>query len=164
MVARLLLVAILAFGLAGVLASPAEAAKPAVKFGKWQADYKGTKVSDLPITNTKLNGEYIVVVNTTGKAINLTGYRITDRYKKHSWTFPKNFVLKAHASVTIHTGKGKNTKKDLYMNQVVKGAKKPALRGYVWNNSGDTAQLRNKKGTVVHTCVYKKTKSGYRNC
>jgi hypothetical protein len=45
-------------------------------------------------------------------------------------------------SVRIHTGKGQDTRRDKYMD-----------RGwYVWNNTGDTATLKNKGGQVVDRC------------
>jgi hypothetical protein len=38
-------------------------------------------------------------------------------------------VVRAHSTVTLHTGSGRNTASNRYWRQ----------DGYVWNNSGDTA-------------------------
>lgn len=133
----------------------ASAATRPVKFGKFVADYAGTKVADLPITNTKLNGEYIQVTNTTSKAIVLTGYTVRDNGNKHTFRFPAKFTLGAKRTVTVHTGPGRNTSSDLYWGMT---------KSYVWNNSGDTARLYNAKGALVHQCTYVKVASGTKYC
>ena len=143
-------VAITAAGL--VQATPAQAATPPLKFGRFVADQAGT---DLPVSRTKLNAEYIRFSNTTKKSINLTGYTVKDAGSKHTFKFPKNYVIKPGKTVTLHTGTGKNTSTDLYWGMT---------KQYVWNNTGDTARLINSKGKVVHSCTYKKVKSGVKNC
>jgi hypothetical protein len=35
---------------------------------------------------------------------------------------------------------------------------------YIWNNTGDTAALRNHNGTTIDSCTYKGTSQGYVFC
>jgi len=44
----------------------------------------------------------------------------------------------------VHTGSGTNSRTDLYWRQ----------NGYVWNNTGDKATLKNSAGVVVDTCSW----------
>jgi hypothetical protein len=46
--------------------------------------------------------------------------------------------------VTIHTGKGTNTQTNRYW----------GLGGYVWNNDGDRATLKDNNGNVIDRCSY----------
>jgi hypothetical protein len=59
------------------------------------------------------------------------------------YPFPA-FNLPAGSTVKIHTGSGSDTGHDLYWRS----------SGYIWNNSGDTATLRNAGGSVVDRCSY----------
>jgi len=52
--------------------------------------------------------------------------------------------LKAAATVTVRTGKGTASSTTRYYNRT----------WYVWNNTGDTAYLRNSAGTLVHSCTW----------
>lgn len=156
--ARALLVPVCTAALvAPVFSAPGEAATPPLKFGKWFVDLPGNDAQGK--TNAKLNAEYIVVANTTGKAIVLKGYKVRDSKAKHTYTFGA-FTLGAKKSVTLHTGSGKNNSANVYWGQ----------DNYVWNNDGDTAQLLNTKGQTVASCKYVKPKTstsktgGWKNC
>jgi hypothetical protein len=84
-----------------------------------------------------VNGEYVVIKNTGSKVISLTGWRLHDE-SRHSYTFVP-FRLKAGKSVTVRTGKGKNTLTTLYMG-----------RGWhIWNNDHDSVTLKNAKNKKV---------------
>ena len=151
-----LAIAVLATGLTGALVLPAEAATPPVRFAKFYADQPG---SDLPYTNTRLNREYIQVKNVSKKTVSLSGYLIHDRGSEHTYHFPKTFRLGAGKTVTLHTGKGRNSAASLYWGR----------KSMVWNNTSDTAYLM-KGRTKVDTCTYKQTaaqkraKTGYTYC
>lgn len=145
-------------------ASAASAATPAVKFTGWQADYAGTKTADTPTTNAKLNGEWITLTNTTSRAITIGGYRVSDNGGIHTYVIPAKFSLGAKKSVRLHTGIGRNTSTDLYWGQTVSGRKPARLNAFIWNNSADTATLKSNTGQTLHTCVYKRTASGYKAC
>lgn len=144
-----------AVGMTLPLAAPADAATT-LKFARFYADQPG---SDTPYTTTRLNREYIQVKNVTRKTISLNGYLIHDRKNYHVYRFPKTFRLGAGKTVTVHTGKGRNTSTNLYW----------GMRSMVWNNTTDTAYLM-KGRTKVASCTYKqtatqkRTKTGYKNC
>ena len=82
------------------------AATPPLKFGSFRADPAG---NDLPMSTAKLNGEYIVVTNTTSRAIVMTGYKVYDAGKKHTYAFPKGYAIAGRKSVVLRTGSGRNT-------------------------------------------------------
>lgn len=136
--------------LAPSTSAPADAATSTLQFRHWVADPPG---KDLPRTTVKLNREKIVVKNTGKTKVSLAGYTIKDK-QNHTFVFPKGFALKAGKSVTVHTGKGTNGTTHLYWKQ----------GNYVWNNTGDTATLRNAKETKLDTCTYKKNTRGTKDC
>jgi len=129
--------------------APAEAAS-ALQFRTFVADQPG---ADLPVSNTKLNREYIQVKNTGRTAITMTGYQVKDA-ENHTFVFPRGFVLKAGVTVTVHTGKGTNSATHLYWKQ----------GNYVWNNTRDTARLLNRTGARLDVCTYTKRSSGVVAC
>lgn len=136
--------AALALPLAGV--TPASAATvPAVYIHVIQYSPAGP---DTPVTTAKLDGEWVLLTNTTGKSVTLTNWTLRDK-ANHVYRFPK-FVLKAHKSVKVHTGTGKNSATDVYW-----GHKPPASTSYVWNNTGqETAALRNAAGKAIDSRAY----------
>jgi len=85
-----------------------------------------------------LNDEYVVIKNYEDIEENLSGWSLEDE-KNYVYIFPDGFVLAAGASVTIHTGPGTNSHKDLYW-----GNNDP-----IWNNNHDTAYLKNSSGFLV---------------
>ena len=121
------------------LALPANAATSAIQFGKIYYDQPG---SDTPVTNTKLNSEYVVIKNTGTTTRTLTRWTVRD-LANHVYTFP-SFKLGAGKSVTLHTGKGTNTGSHLYWG---KG-------WYIWNNTGDKAIVRDSTGVLKDTCTW----------
>lgn len=72
----------------------------------------------------------------------ITGWTVRDASGK-TYKFP-SFSLAGGASVTLHTGRGTNSRTDLYWGQ----------DNYIWNNSGDAAALRNGSGTVLDRCSW----------
>ncbi len=104
------------------------------------------------MSNTKLNAEYIVVTNFSKKTQVVTGWSVGDT-SGHRYVFLR-FSLKAGKNVKLHTGKGKNTATDLYWGQ----------ENYVWNNTRDTATLRNVKKAAVDTCSWKSNAKGQAAC
>jgi hypothetical protein len=103
---------------------------------------------DVPVTTAKLNGEWVMLTNTTGKPVSLASWTLRDK-ANHVYKFP-SFVLPAHKSVEIHTGTGRNSAASLYW-----GHKPPGSASYVWNNSGtETATLKNAAGKTVDSRSY----------
>ena len=97
-------------------------------------------------SNTSLNAEYVTIKNVSSSSRSLTGWTLRDK-TGYTYTFPK-FTLKAGASVKVRTGKGTASSYNRYYNYT----------WYVWNNSGDTAYLKNASGTLVSKCSW--TSSG----
>ena len=56
----------------------------------------------------------------------------------HTYTF-NHYRLDGRATVRIHTGEGRDSDSDLYMDR----------RNYVWDNNSDTATLRNDHGRFI---------------
>ncbi len=131
----------LAVAAAGVLAvtAPAQAATPTLRFYAVQYDSPGKDTR----SNASLNAEWIQLVNTGSKAVSLKGWKIVDKSK--TYTFGSVTIAGKGGKVTLHTGKGTNTKTSLYWNS----------GNYVWNNTGDTATLRTSAGKVHDTCTWK---------
>ncbi|HWC23463.1 MAG TPA: lamin tail domain-containing protein [Flexivirga sp.] len=160
-VVPVLAAASLAIGMTLPLAAPADAATT-LKFARFYADQPG---ADMPYTNTRLNNEYVQVKNVTRKTISLSGYTIRDRGYKHTYRFPSTFRLGAGKTVTVHTGKGRNTSANLYW----------GMRSMAWNNGtragvvADTAYLFRSSSKVTYcnyipTAAQLRAKTGYRNC
>jgi len=126
-------------------ASPAQAAASKIHIVKVRFDSAG---KDLPVTNAKLNDEYVVIKNTDSTTRTLTNWTLRDE-SNHVYTFPKT-TLKAGASLRVRTGSGDDTSKNKYQD-----------RGYyVWNNTSDTAYLRNTSGGGGDTCSWKTSDPG----
>jgi hypothetical protein len=100
------------------------------------------------LTNSNINREYVTIKNTGHKAVRLHGWKLVDLRKtttgpNASYTF-KTFRLRPGHSVRVHSGKGRNTHRDLYW----------GLSRMRWSNSGDSAYLHNRRGTTVSSCTY----------
>lgn len=89
-----------------------------------------------------LNDEYVVFENRCNFSINLSGWMIKDRSFK-TYVFPE-FVLDAKSSFILHSGFGKDTKKDLFWNST----------SPIWNNDGDTLFLRDREGFLILSYSY----------
>jgi Lamin Tail Domain len=93
-------------------------------------------------SNSSLNHEWVQLHNTSGHRITLTHWTLRDK-ANHVYRFG-TYKIKAHGSVTIHTGKGTNTQTNRYW----------GLSWYVWNNDGDRATLKDNNGNVIDRCSY----------
>lgn len=130
-------------GLLAAAALPAAAAdhgrhhqhRSAVVLGAVQYDSPGAETR----SPRSLNAEWVTVANTGRAAVDLAGWTLSnaDRatYRFH------HLRLAGHTSVRVHTGSGHNTTRDVYQDR----------RTYVWDNTADTATLRNARGHVVST-------------
>jgi hypothetical protein len=102
--------------------------------------------------NASLNHEWVELHNTSDSSINLSRWTLRDK-AGHVFVFG-SYTIKPHGYVTIHTGHGSATQTDRYWNH----------SWYIWNNTGDTAILRNQNGTSIDSCTYKGTSRGYVYC
>jgi hypothetical protein len=91
-------------------------------------------------TNVSLNREWARITNHGTSRRTLTGWTVGDR-EGNVYRF-RTFVLRSGRSVTLHTGRGRNTATDLFWGRT----------RYAWKNTGDTATLKNRAGTTVGTC------------
>lgn len=143
-------VSALGVAFAGLVAvAPAAEAAPRVQITKVYFDVPG---GDLPATNTKLNKEWVRLHNNTGSRIWMTGWTLRDKGSIHVFHFGAHSIG-ARATIYVHTGKGSTTSRHRYWREGY----------YVWNNTGDTAYLRNSNGTTVDTCAFSGA-GNYRIC
>jgi hypothetical protein len=122
------------------VAGPASAA-PSLRFHGAQYDSPG---ADKPVTNGKLNAEWISLVNSGKSAVKLKGYTVRDK-AGHVYTFGDVRIAGKGGRFWLKTGTGKATARTVYW----------GLDNYVWNNTGDTATLKKPNGTTVDTCSWK---------
>lgn len=130
-----------------VAAAPAQAA-PAVLITKVYYDSPGSDNR----SNTSLNAEYVRLTNKRSSVINLKGWYLRDK-TGYTYTFG-DYRVGAGVSIYLHTGKGTNAGTHRYWGRAA----------YVWNNTGDTAYLRNASGTLIDSCSWGSSGSGYTNC
>lgn len=124
---------------------PAQAADPPLQI---TMVYVNTPGNDRPVTNAKVNAEYVRVKNNTRRTKILTGFSIVDE-ANHTFVFPRGSKLRAGATVNVHTGKGTNSAAKLFWKQGY----------YVWNNDGDKATLRNTRKAALDSCSWKAVNS-----
>lgn len=96
--------------------------------------------------------EWVKLHNTSSASINLVHWTLRDK-AGHVFVFG-SYTIRPHGYVTIHTGHGAGTQADRYWNH----------SWYIWNNTGDTAILRNQDGTTIDSCSYQGTSQGYVFC
>lgn len=136
--------ATLALGAALAAGSPAEAATPALRFHGAQYDSPGSDTRSA----ASLDNEWVSLINSGSKAVNLKGYTIRDA-SNHVYTLGNVTIAAKGGRLWLHTGKGTNTTRHRYWGS----------GNYIWNNTGDTAYLRNSAGKAVDSCSWK-TKKG----
>lgn len=101
-------------------------------------------------SNRSLNKERVQLVNVTRHTVDLDGWTLADE-DGHTYTF-RHYRLEARTTVRIHTGKGRDTRDDLYQNR----------RHYVWDVDGDTATLRDDRGRFVDDASWGRTRHHHR--
>jgi hypothetical protein len=141
---RIIAAAAFALGAALAVGSPAEAATPALRFHGAQYDSPGSDNRSA----TSLNNEWVSLVNSGSAAVNLNHYTIRDA-SNHVYTFGNVTIAGKGGRLWLHTGKGTNTTTNRYWGS----------GNYIWNNTGDTAYLRNASGKSVDSCTWS-SKSG----
>lgn len=88
-------------------------------------------------SNWSLNGEWVTVKNTGRWPVTIKGWTLSDK-SGHTYRFG-NVRLAGHSQVRVHTGSGRDNRRDLFQDR----------RVYVWDNDGDTATLRNDHRRIV---------------
>jgi hypothetical protein len=90
-----------------------------------------------------LNAESVKVRNSCATSQSLTGWRILDYKSAHVFRFPSGFSIRAHATVTVFSGRGTRSATRLYWGRT---------SGEVWGNTyPERAYLRDAAGRTVST-------------
>ena len=88
-----------------------------------------------------LNGEYIRLKNYCTTTKYLTGHRVHDYGKKHTYAFRTGTRIAPGATLTLYSGRGTNSSTRVYWGRTY---------GAVWNNTPpERAYLRNSAGTLL---------------
>lgn len=134
----------------------AEAEAQAAGSGLWQcrdpdsADWQSPRGRSSPLRvvsvnadaagddHANLDDEYVTFRNAGEEPLDLTGWTVSDE-AGHAYRFPEGFTLEPGATVTLHTGAGRDTEDALYWGS----------EGAVWNNDGDTVVVTNATGAEV---------------
>ncbi|GID96458.1 lamin tail domain-containing protein [Amorphoplanes digitatis] len=127
--------------IAGSLAigAPAPAATPSLRFHGAQYDSPGKDTR----SNASLNNEWISLINSGAKPVNLSRYTIRDA-SNHVYTFGNVTIAAKGGRIWLHTGKGTSS------GRVVRWGS----GNYIWNNTGDKATLRDAAGKNLDTCSW----------
>jgi hypothetical protein len=104
-----------------------------------------------PDDGSNLNAERVVLTNRGANSASLCLWTLGDKAGA-IFTLPR-FTLRPGRTVVIHSGNGTESADDLYANW-----------GYTWNNSGDTAAVRDRQNAVVDTCSWSSGGSGSTTC
>ncbi|MGP3956398.1 lamin tail domain-containing protein [Nonomuraea sp. 3N208] len=125
-------------------ALPAQAAAPAIQIVKIYYDSPGSDRR----SNSSLNAEYITVLNTTKRAIDLEGWTIRDK-TGYTYEFGPDVMLGAKKRITLRSGQGDDGTSSVYWGR----------KQYVWNNDQDSAYVRHSNGKLVDSCAYSASRS-----
>ncbi|NNJ10961.1 lamin tail domain-containing protein [Chloroflexales bacterium ZM16-3] len=90
-----------------------------------------------------VEGEYVLIWNTTDTPIDMSGWELSDGDEKHTYIFMA-FTIESGAEVKLWTKRGADDENNLYWNN----------RSAIWNNDGDTGTLKDTGGTIVSTYTY----------
>jgi hypothetical protein len=139
---------LMTIGLVTMAGTPAQAAVYRIQIHEIWYNSPGPDTG----SNSSLNHEWVQLHNTSGSYISLTKWTLRDK-AGHVFVFG-SYTIKPHGYVKIHTGHGGSTQTDRYWNR----------SWYIWNNTGDTAILKNQNGATIGKCTYKGTSQGYTYC
>jgi Lamin Tail Domain len=131
----------------GLQSGAGAATGPAVRIVKVQYDSPGADTRSA----ASLNAEWVALRNVTRSKVSLSGWTLRDA-QNHVYAFGA-LTVAAGATVYVHTGPGRGTAAHRYWGSA----------SYVWNNSGDTATLRDPK-RVVQSCRWRSTGTGSVTC
>ena len=90
-----------------------------------------------------LNGEYVVLRNTSRESVNLSNFRIKDE-SHNVFIFPEGSYIDGEEEVVVYTGKGLTGNNRFYWNHGTP----------VWNNDHDTVYLIDADGSIVDLYRY----------
>jgi hypothetical protein len=90
-----------------------------------------------------LNGEWAVLQNLGDAPAAMGGWTLSSR--KDTYTF-RGFTLQPGARVTVHSGGGTDTSRQLYLN----------AHHFIWGDRHDVGRLRDADGLTVDRCNYRR--------
>jgi Lamin Tail Domain len=99
-----------------------------------------TKVSILGV-NYAAADQLVKISNNGSSNISLAGWKLMNK-ENLSYTFPKDFILKAGASIRVHSMAGNENSTDLYNSSIL------------WSKKGDTAILKDSMGMIASEYAY----------
>jgi hypothetical protein len=142
-IARILCAVVVAAGGITIAAAGAHASTPVVaKRGVQIVEVWFDSPGPDNVSNKSLNGEWVKVQNMTNVRKNITGWVLRDS-SSHRYTFPAT-IMSPHATLRVHTGRGIKNPHNRFWGSTT----------YIWNNSGDTAQLANANAVIIGRCSY----------
>ena len=151
-----MVVAAVAASVLGAMAGPAHAA---VEIRRINFNPAGRDTGD----NSHLNREYVYLVNSGPRSVQLRGWKIFDRGREHVYRFGSLYLAPGD-TIHLRTGSGDDGA------AVCEGGC-PAfysfywdLAEYVWDNDGDRAILIDDSGNVRDRCRYGSSASSPRRC
>jgi hypothetical protein len=103
-------------------------------------------------TDKSLNAEFVRLKNTSRTVWQLRGWSISDT-AGHVYRFG-GLRLRPGGSVTIHTGRGRDTRQDRYWNR----------RGYVWDNTRGLVRVHTARGSLADQCRYDNSRASQLRC
>jgi hypothetical protein len=103
-------------------------------------------------TNKSLNAEFVRLKNTSRTVRQLRRWRISDS-DGHAYRFGP-LRLRPGGSVTVHSGRGRDTPRDRYWNR----------RGYVWNNTRELVRVHTARGRLADQCRYDNSRARQIRC
>jgi micrococcal nuclease len=96
-----------------------------------------------------VNGEYVIIENGGGKAVNLTGWTLRDTSHR-SFRFPEKSIINPGQRIIVRAGKGANSKSEYFF-----GSPTPMFDNYhAYRFIGDGAFLLDEFGNMRHWFIY----------
>jgi Lamin Tail Domain len=106
----------------------------------------------LAATNKSRNAEFVRLPNTSRTAGQLRGWTISDS-NGHVYRFGR-LRLRPGGSVTVHSGRGRDPRRDRYWNR----------RGYVWDNTRELVRVHTPRGGLADQCRYDNSHASQLRC
>lgn len=111
-----------------------------------------------------LNEEYVIIKNLGEKLKRITGWRVHDAGRDHTYVFGST-RLESKECVVLRTGPGPDGRSlGGIPGCVGQRDRHWDLDNYVWNNDGDKATLKNRDRDVIDTCAYSASADSPKAC
>ncbi|MGG3915932.1 lamin tail domain-containing protein [Rossellomorea vietnamensis] len=96
--------------------------------------------ADISLTGVNLDTEVVTLKNNGSEDVNMTDWKLVSVEGNQTYDFPDDFILKAGSSVNVTSGGNAVNNPPTTLKWT---------DAYIWNNSGDSAQLYNSQGELV---------------